>query len=859
MFSSTRIMSWNIRGVNNNIAKRNCRDLVGKSRANIVCLQETKSEDWIASPGKSFLNEGKFSMHYQPSKGNSGGLAVFWENNLFKCVALAQARQWLWITLEAGEDGCRLHIINIYSALQIEDKRQLWCDIGEILNCIVEEPVCFVGDFNCIRSNKERVNCVYARKDMEEFNAMIGDNNLFDIGMSNARYTWFGFDKKKSRLDRALVDVVWLKDDAWQVQALSKKHSDHKALLIYCGSALKGPSPFKIFNCYLTEELSETVKENLLHKNEWRKANAHQILKHVKNLVKEMYNDGNSKLDKEIQSLERRMEALEEVSWGEDEHLEVRNKLLALYRTRDSMLSQKARVSWIALGDSNTKFFHQMIQKRRNANAIQRLFFKEEWISDPVLIKEAFFSYYSKFFQNNHTTLFSLGTVKLPKLTMDDKQNLIKDFTCLEIEGALRALAEDKAPGPDGFNVKSLKFLWPFIKPRIESLISEFGEEAILPRGLNSSFIALIPKISNPTTVKDFHPISLINSSMKILMKVLATRLARCMDKLVSDVQSGFIKGRQASEGILIVKEVAHTIQRGKGEGLILKLDFEKAFDSVNWDFLYSVMLEMNFDSKWVSWIRALLESSRISILVNGSPTKEFTPARGLRQGDPISPLLYNLVGEILNSMLTKAASEGLFKGITLVEGTADITHLQFADDTVVFLDGTLESARGIKRVLQCFQIISGLKINYNKSELYASSSAGESLRNCAEILGCKVGAWPMKYLGLPIGCSARKEIFWEPVLMKMRSKLSKWKAESLNQAGRLTLIKSVLDSLPIYWMNLHFIPAVVLKRMEKIRRDFLWGHVGTRFLKERKLHLISWGKVCKPLGQGGLGLIPSE
>lgn len=109
-----------------------------------------------------------------------------------------------------------------------------------------------------------------------------------------------------------------------------------------------------------------------------------------------------------------------------------------------------------------------------------------------------------------------------------------------------------------------------------------------------------------------------------------------------------------------------------------------------------------------------------------------------------------------------------------------------------------------------------------------------------------------MRYLGLPIGVSSKKESFWQPLINKVKQKLTNWKAESLNQAGRLTLVKSVMDSIPLYWMNLHYMPSVVLKKMEKLRGDFLWGQTGTKFSQERKLHLVSWDKICRPKSRGG-------
>lgn len=319
------------------------------------------------------------------------------------------------------------------------------------------------------------------------------------------------------------------------------------------------------------------------------------------------------------------------------------------------------------------------------------------------------------------------------------------------------------------------------------------------------------------------------------------------MDGLISDTQTGFVKGRQASASILLVKEVAHSIQKRRCKGVILKLDFEKAFDMVNWDFLLDTMKVMNFDHKWCSWIKSLLESTRISVIVNGTPSKEFAPRRGLRQGDPISPLLSNLAGQVLSSMINAEARKGIFSGIKLSKASDQISHLQFADDAVIFLDGSIESARGIKHVLQCFQLLSGLRINFGKSGIFSSRNCGIDINLMADVLNCGIGSWPMSYLGMPIGISARRKVFWTPLINRMKGKLAKWKANTLNQAGRLALVKSVLDSAPIYWMNLHIFPSTVIKHLERIRREFIWGHKSEGGKQVRKLHLTAWNKICRP------------
>lgn len=188
----------------------------------------------------------------------------------------------------------------------------------------------------------------------------------------------------------------------------------------------------------------------------------------------------------------------------------------------------------------------------------------------------------------------------------------------------------------------------------------------------------------------------------------------------ISEQQSGFIINQNISDGILITNEVAHSIVLIKCREIILKLDFAKAFGSVNRNFLVDAMKIMNFDPGWINWIKSILSSARSSILINGSPSKEFEMHQGLRQGDPISPLLFNIVGEMLHLLLVKAETLGIIKGISLTS-TTTISHLQYADDTILFLKDDSVSIQGIKAVLTIFQAISSLKINFHKSFLYGS------------------------------------------------------------------------------------------------------------------------------------------
>ena len=232
----------------------------------------------------------------------------------------------------------------------------------------------------------------------------------------------------------------------------------------------------------------------------------------------------------------------------------------------------------------------------------------------------------------------------------------------------------------------------------------------------------------------------------------------------------------------------------------------------------------MQFDVKWIKLIRNLFDSSRVSVLVNGSPTEEFHPTWGLRQGDPLFPLLFNIIGEALSCLINAAHSNGLFSGVNITGFTDRVTHLQFADDVILFLSNDTHSVQGIKATLQVFELISGLKINYGKSKLYGFKENPEHLQLWSDWLGCSISSDHFSYLGAPIGQSPKKSIFWRPLEHKIASKLQKWNAPNISMAGRLVLLQSVLDSSPAYWFNLFKMPQKTIQCIDKKKEDISYG-----------------------------------
>ncbi|XP_017974450.1 PREDICTED: uncharacterized protein LOC108661541 [Theobroma cacao] len=363
---------------------------------------------------------------------------------------------------------------------------------------------------------------------------------------------------------------------------------------------------------------------------------------------------GNTQL--QIQCLKREIKALLEV-WQErdfdqdnqEELIRKKTELWALYRKEEREWMQKSKVQWVNDGDRNTRYFHTIAFARKRGNHIKKIQGDGGLKEDPSSIKEEV----GRHFENRY------------------RERLVLQLE--DMDWRLGSLKEE--------TVKDLE------KPFEEE---EFG------RGVNTSFIALIPKVQNPNNLGEYRPISLVSSLYKIVAKTLANRLRKAIGNVIGRYQFAFIKGRQLMDCALVANE--------------------------------------------------------------------------------------------------------------------------YADDTMIFCEPNLENLKGFKRILQCFQVVSGLKINFYKSQLFGIGIEKEVLSDWARIISCQVGELPATYLGLSLGVNHNSAHFWKPVLERVGAKLARWKAKTLSFRGRITLLKS-----------------------------------------KQKIHYVKWEKVCNLKECGGIGMVDLE
>ncbi|KAJ4787196.1 RNA-directed DNA polymerase (reverse transcriptase)-related family protein [Rhynchospora pubera] len=420
-----------------------------------------------------------------------------------------------------------------------------------------------------------------------------------------------------------------------------------------------------------------------------------------------------------------------------------------------------------------------------------------------------------------------------------------------EITTIVFSIHPDRAAGPDGVNARFIQTQWSLVKACVLKQINDFFFTKVMCPDVAKSNLVLVPKKEVPQMVVDYRPISVCNITYKIISKLLSRRLQPFIATLVLPNQSAFTPGRQIGDNVMVFREVIHSFSLStyNKASFCLKVDLSKAFDKLSWPYIFSVLEMYGLPRNYIDWVKACVTSARFAILINGAADGFIKPTRGVRQGCSLSPYLFILALDVLSRYLQFMVQKREIKGVQLARGAPVLTNLMYADDLLILGEATYQEIATISVALNMFCNISGQQIGANKSRIWFSKHTPQDIRLFVmHTFDATVASSFDIYLGSPVVANRGSD--FTPLLSKIEGKLQGWKSQFLSQAGKVVLIKSVIEPTLHYAMSTTCIPKGVLQKIQNMIRKFFWCKGS-----QQRIPLVAWKHITQPKSKGGLGL----
>uniref|UniRef100_A0A0S7EYH1 LIN1 n=2 Tax=Poeciliopsis prolifica TaxID=188132 RepID=A0A0S7EYH1_9TELE len=487
----------------------------------------------------------------------------------------------------------------------------------------------------------------------------------------------------------------------------------------------------------------------------------------------------------------------------------------------------RSKGSYYEHGDKAGRLLAHQLRRQVNSRMIQSIQNNQRvTTNDPIEINDTFKSFYSSLYSSEFPTDINimgefLQGLSIPTIDASTAKTMDSPLGLGEVINSIKALQSHKAPGPDGFPVEFYKKFIGKLAPLLLAMFNESLECKTLPPTLTQATIVLLhKKDKDPTMCGSYRPLSLLNVDVKVLAKLIASRLEKVLPFVISEEQNGFVKGRQLFFNTRTLLNVIYSKHSPDEPEIVISLDAEKAFDRVEWEYLFEVLKKFGLGDTFVSWIRLLYSSPKASVNTNDVYSDYFSLGRGTRQGCPLSPLLFIMAIEPLSIALRASSS---FRGI-FRNGTEHKLSL-YADDLLLYISNPTTSVPAILRILNNFSSFSGYKLNLEKSECFPINTTLGGLQ--LSDFPFKLSPNGIKYLGINVtrSISGLASANFSPLIAKTALDFQCWRNLPLSLLGRINVVKmNVLPKFLFLFQSIPlFMPKTFFDSLDRLINGFIW------------------------------------
>ncbi|KAJ6856768.1 hypothetical protein NC651_038440 [Populus alba x Populus x berolinensis] len=788
------IRSWNVRGLNNPLKQHEVVSLMRKNKLDVCGLLETKLVPSKVSSMQQFRLK-KWKVFSNAAAASTARIVVFWNPATVNVELLDFSAQGLHVLIYSLVHQFKFYASFVYGFNTVIVRRTLWDDLR---SWSPTSPWLILGDFNSLLSQADKHDGEpVSNYETTDFRQCCSDLGLTDLNYSGCHYTWSN-GRVWSKLDRVLVNPLWsLANVSVHVQFDNPgAFSDHspatvafftRQLMAHWTYSVYGPPMFIL--CKRLKNLKRPLRDlNKLHY---------------------------SHISERVARAEAAVDTHQTLHDRDNIHLQavdkqLRQGLLRLKEAERLFFSQKLKCNFLKECDKGSSFFHSLMNRKHRQSCIPAIQRNDGTVTTSIdEVGAAFVDFYMQLLGSSKETLPLDSNVVQHGPILDDASHasLLAPVTDLEIKNALFAIDDDKAPGPDGFSSCFFKKAWNVIGGDFCAAVRDFFVSGALLKQINHSIITLIPKSANTTLASDFRSISCCNVIYKVIAKILAMRLSHALVPIISPLQNAFLGGRLMADNIHLVQELLRNYERKRASPrCLMKIDFRKAFDSVQWPFLRQLLLLLGFPNRFVHLVMQCVETVSYSVSVNGNIYGFFPGMNGIRQGDPLSPYLFIVCMEYLSRMLQIATLSPSFRFHPKCD-TLGIYHLAFADDVILLSRGDRHSVSTLFQQLHTFGRTSGLEINASKSSIFFGGVSDSIRQLILSDTGFAEGSFPFRYLGVPLSPHRLLASQYSPLIHTLDFAIQSWMGKHLSYAGRLELLKSILYGIIQFWLNIFLVP----------------------------------------------------